>query len=107
MVYNIIANGRAMISCRLRDFEAISYQFTPTKKRGHEALQTYYEKIAPSRFIGKPLYMFPQGKERSSRTYRGVRGSPSQLITAGVVYLNIDSGFSICHFVFNSLNSLF
>ena len=29
------------------------------RKRGYEALLTYYEKIAPSRLVGKPLYKRP------------------------------------------------
>ena len=45
------------------------------QKRGYEALLTYYGKVAPH--FNEPLYMFPKGKERSSRTYSGVRASPT------------------------------
>jgi hypothetical protein len=51
------------------------------RKRGYEALLTYYEKIAPH--LNEPLYMFPTGKERSSCTYSGVSSSPYQLTLVG------------------------
>jgi len=66
------------------------------RKRGYEALLTYYEKIAPH--LDEPLYMFPTGKERSSRTYSGVSSSPYQLTLVGqltrlavVVYSNFSN----------------
>ena len=71
------------------------------RKRGYEALLAYYEKVAPSRVLGKPLYMFPIGKERSSRTYSGVRGSPRQRNTGGAVYSIVRSFFmSLSIFLF-------
>ena len=62
------------------------------RKRGYEALLTYYGKVAPH--LNEPLYMCPrlkcpvdilaEGMERSPRTYSGVKASPCQyLLLAG------------------------
>jgi hypothetical protein len=51
------------------------------RKRGYEALLTYYEKIAPSRCIGKPLYTRTAWFTLSeAEVYSGVRGAPVGLM---------------------------
>ena len=62
------------------------------RKRGYEALLTYYEKVAPH--LNEPLYMclrlkcpvdiLIERQERSSRTYSGVKASPCQRLLAGM-----------------------
>ncbi len=61
------------------------------RKRGYEALLTYYGKVAPH--LNEPLYMCPRlkcpvdilagGVERSPRTYSGVKASPCQRLLTG------------------------
>lgn len=63
------------------------------RKRGYEAMLSYYEKVASPGSCRKPLYtclrfecpvdIRIEREERSSRTYSGVRGSPRQCLLAG------------------------
>ena len=56
----------------------------------------YYEKVAPSRFIGKPLYTRPVRFTLSiAEEYSGVRGTPRQLITGEAVYSIVGRSYLI------------
>ena len=46
------------------------------RKRGYEAMLACYEKIAPSRFTGTPLYTRPAWPVLTEEGSSGVRGAP-------------------------------
>ncbi len=85
------------------------------RKRGYEALLTYYEEVAPH--LNEPLYtclrfkcpvdILIEREERSSPTYSGERLSPS-VITGGEVYSIVVSYFiDISNFLPNPVSIIF
>ena len=74
------------------------------RKRGYETLLTYYEKVAPSRVLGKPLYRFPKGRivarvllVPTFSEYSGVRSIPVGYMLTGHL---LDYATYFVHFLF-------